>query len=147
MPDLAKLHCMEQEERHALHTGYPPDRLGWSQSALRAANRDLPHLRIYAQAHVGPPNRIAFVVVHGVGEDRDRRRRVRAEARLRQSAGASIRRDFCVTMAWVGGGAVCSDTAGSMRAAVSGRSGNVAQSARTSGTVAAIRNIMECFLG
>ncbi|MBY5971205.1 hypothetical protein KUV28_02545 [Ferrimonas balearica] len=80
MPDLAKLHCMEQDERHALHTGYPPDRLGWSQSTLRAANRDLPHLRIYAQAHVGPPNRIAFVVVHGVGEDRDRRRRVRAEA-------------------------------------------------------------------
>ncbi|MGR3366254.1 MAG: hypothetical protein ACU0CR_00435 [Sagittula sp.] len=44
-----------------------PDRFGRSRTALRAAKGDLPHLRIYPQAHVGPPNRIAFVVVHGVG--------------------------------------------------------------------------------
>lgn len=57
-----------------------PDRFGRPQTALRAANRYLPHLRVYAQAHVGPSHRIAFVVVHGVAENRDRRRRVRAEA-------------------------------------------------------------------
>ncbi|WP_238368629.1 hypothetical protein [Mesobacterium pallidum] len=77
-----------------------PDRFGQSQTALRAANRDLPHLRIYAQAHVGPPNRIAFVVVHGVGEDRDRRRRVRAEAgdllqRLGYTVELEAKRDAC----------------------------------------------------
>ena len=57
-----------------------PDRFGRFQNALRATNCDLQHLRIYAQTNVGPLNRIALVVVHGGGEDRDRRRRVRAEA-------------------------------------------------------------------
>lgn len=57
-----------------------PEHLGWVEVALRAANPDLPHLRISAQSHFGSPNHIAFIVVHGIGEDRERRREVRAEA-------------------------------------------------------------------
>lgn len=47
--------------------------------ALRAANPDLPHLRISAQSHYGPPDRIAFVEVFGLVSDRTRRQ-LRADA-------------------------------------------------------------------
>lgn len=57
-----------------------PEHLGWIEAGLRAANPDLPKLRISAQSHVGPPERIAFVIVHGLSEDRARRRSVRNHA-------------------------------------------------------------------
>lgn len=56
------------------------EHLGWIEVALRATNPDLPNLRITAQSHYGPPNRIAFVVIFGIDGDRDRRRQIRAEA-------------------------------------------------------------------
>ena len=57
-----------------------PEHLGWIEVALRAASPDLPHLRISAQSHYGPPDRIAFVDVLGVEDDRTRRRQIRADA-------------------------------------------------------------------
>ncbi|QYX55537.1 hypothetical protein K1T73_10540 [Roseovarius sp. SCSIO 43702] len=57
-----------------------PKHVGWIETALKAGYADLPSLRIYAQSHFGPPDRIAFVVVLGVDEDRDRRRAIRSDA-------------------------------------------------------------------
>lgn len=57
-----------------------PEHLGWAEQALRAANPDLPHLRILAQSHYGPPDRIAYVEVLGVDSDRTRRHQIRADA-------------------------------------------------------------------
>lgn len=54
--------------------------LGWIEAALRREHPDLPNLRIIGQSHYGPPERFAFVEVHGVSDDRDRRRQIRAEA-------------------------------------------------------------------
>lgn len=56
------------------------EHLGWVEAALRAANPDLPRLALSAQSHYGPPDAMAFVLVYGVDEDRDRRRAIRAEA-------------------------------------------------------------------
>lgn len=57
-----------------------PEHLAWVETALRHSNMDLPHLRIQAQVHFGPPDAVAFVVVFGVSDDRDRRRAIRAHA-------------------------------------------------------------------
>ena len=57
-----------------------PEHLGWIETALRVANPDLPRLRITAQSHFGPHERIAFVAVHGLSKDRDRGARLRLEA-------------------------------------------------------------------
>lgn len=54
--------------------------LGWIETALRRDHPDLPKLRLVAQAHYGPTDRIAFMEVIGVNADRDRRRKIRAEA-------------------------------------------------------------------
>ncbi|MGR3454583.1 hypothetical protein [Pseudooceanicola sp.] len=75
-----------------------PEHLGWIEVALRAGNPDLPHLRIAAQSHYGPPNRIAFVEIFGVDNDRTRRRQLRADAgnilrRLGYSVDLEIGRD------------------------------------------------------
>lgn len=64
---------MHHEDRRLEH-------LGWIEAALRAGNPNLPHLRICAQSHYGPPDRIAFVDVYGVDDDRTRRRQIRADA-------------------------------------------------------------------
>jgi hypothetical protein len=53
------------------------EQLGWTEIALWAMNPDLPHLRIYAWSHYGPPDRIAFVSVYGTGGDRTRRQQIR----------------------------------------------------------------------
>lgn len=57
-----------------------PEHLGWIETALRAANPDLPYLRISAQSHFGPHDRVAFVTVLGLGENRDRCHRLRMQA-------------------------------------------------------------------
>ncbi len=57
-----------------------PEHLGWTEQALRAANPDLPHLRISAQSHYSTLNRLAFVDIYGVDDDRIRRRQLRADA-------------------------------------------------------------------
>ncbi|MFW2545656.1 hypothetical protein ACN2XU_23790 [Primorskyibacter sp. 2E107] len=57
-----------------------PEHLGWIEVAIRAANPDLPKLRISAQSHYGPLDRIALVSVHGTGGGRTRRQKIRAEA-------------------------------------------------------------------
>ncbi|WP_157056532.1 hypothetical protein [Pseudorhodobacter aquimaris] len=41
-----------------------PEHLGWAEQAFRAANPDLPHLRISAHSHNGRPNRLAFVDIY-----------------------------------------------------------------------------------
>lgn len=64
---------MQETDRRREH-------LGWIETALRASHRDVMHLRISAQAHFGPPDHLAFIVVQGVGSDRDQRRKIRAEA-------------------------------------------------------------------
>lgn len=56
------------------------DHLAWVEAALRRKYQDLPCLRIAAQAHYGPPDAIAFVLVYGLDDDRQRRREIRAEA-------------------------------------------------------------------
>lgn len=56
------------------------EHIGWTETALKFGNADLPSLRIYAQSHFGPPDRIAFIVVLGVDEDRGRRRAIRSDA-------------------------------------------------------------------
>lgn len=57
-----------------------PKHIGWIETALKAANADLSSLRIYAQSHFGPPDRVAFIVILGVDEDRERRRAIRSDA-------------------------------------------------------------------
>ncbi len=57
-----------------------PEHLGWVETALRTANPDLPNLRISAQSHYGAPDRIAFVDIRGVDDDRIRRRQIRDDA-------------------------------------------------------------------
>lgn len=64
---------MQETDRRREH-------LGWVETALRASHRDVMHLRISAQAHFGPPDHLAFIVVQGVGSDRDQRRKIRGEA-------------------------------------------------------------------
>ncbi|KKM26186.1 hypothetical protein LCGC14_1587280 [marine sediment metagenome] len=64
---------MHQEDRL-------PEHLGWIEAVLRTGSPDLPRLRICAQSHYGPPDRIAFVDVYGVEDDRNRRRQIRTEA-------------------------------------------------------------------
>jgi hypothetical protein len=54
--------------------------LGWVETALRRENPDLPDLRLAAQSPYGPPDHVAFVVIHGVDEDQKRRRSIRADA-------------------------------------------------------------------
>jgi hypothetical protein len=56
------------------------EHLGWVETALRRNHPDLPRLRLLAQSHYGPTEAVAFVEVHGVDEDRDRRRTLRAQA-------------------------------------------------------------------
>ena len=64
-----------------MHTNdAPAEHLGWIEVALRAANPDLPHLRISAQSHYGHPDHLAFIDVYGVEDDCSRRRQLRAEA-------------------------------------------------------------------
>lgn len=53
--------------------------LGWIETALRAENEELPHLRIVAQSHYGPPDYFAYIEVHGVGGDRERRKDLQAQ--------------------------------------------------------------------
>lgn len=56
------------------------EHLGWVETALRHDHPDLPNLRLVAQSHYGPPDRIASIEVLGVRGDRDLRRKIRAEA-------------------------------------------------------------------
>ena len=64
---------MDQEDNRAEH-------LGWIEVALRCKYVDLPFLRFTAQSLYGLPDRIAFVEVHGIEENRVRRRQIRADA-------------------------------------------------------------------
>jgi hypothetical protein len=56
------------------------EHLGWVETFLRHKHPDLLHLRLSAPSHYGPSEAVAFVEVHGVDEDRDRRRTIRAQA-------------------------------------------------------------------
>ena len=56
------------------------EHLAWVETALRRAHSGLPDLRLAAQSHYGPPDHVAFVVVHGVDADQKRRRQIRADA-------------------------------------------------------------------
>ena len=56
------------------------EHLGWVETALRREHQDLPDLRLAAQSHYGPPDHIAFIVVHGVDADQERRREIRGDA-------------------------------------------------------------------
>ena len=56
------------------------EHLGWVEAALQAAHPDFPRLRIWGQSHYGPRDRIAFILVYGVDDNRARRRRIRADA-------------------------------------------------------------------
>lgn len=64
---------MHQVDNRAEH-------LGWVEVALRCEHPDLPNLRITAQSHFGPPDRMAFIAVFGIDADRARRRQIRADA-------------------------------------------------------------------
>lgn len=64
---------MQQVDRRSEH-------LGWIETALRAWHPDLPNLALSGQAHYGPPDCLAFVVVSGVDADQAQRRQIRAEA-------------------------------------------------------------------
>ena len=64
---------MYQNDKRAEH-------LAWVEAALRCKHPDLLHLRIAAQSHYGPPDRIAFIEVRGIDGDRTRRRQIRAAA-------------------------------------------------------------------
>lgn len=57
-----------------------PEHLGWVEIALQVSNPDLPYLRIWGQSHYGACDRLAFIDVFGVDDDRARRRQVRAGA-------------------------------------------------------------------
>jgi hypothetical protein len=57
-----------------------PRHLGWIETKLRSENPDLATLRLLAQSHYGPLDRVAYIEVHGVCDDRERRRRIRREA-------------------------------------------------------------------
>ncbi|KRS18968.1 hypothetical protein XM52_04650 [Roseovarius indicus] len=52
----------------------------WGVYLGRAANPDLPTVLLSAQSHYAPSDRFAFVEVFGLGEDRTRRQKIRAEA-------------------------------------------------------------------
>lgn len=56
------------------------EHLAWVETALRREHPDLPDLQLAAQSHYGPPDHVAFVVVHGVDADQGRRRQIRADA-------------------------------------------------------------------
>lgn len=56
------------------------EHLAWAETALRREHPDLPDLRLAAQSHYGPPDHVAFVVVHGVEADQERRRKIRGDA-------------------------------------------------------------------
>lgn len=65
--------------------------LGWAEIALRDANPDLPNLRISAQSHYGPPDRLAFMSVSGTNDDRDRRKSIADKAaELLQRLGCAV---------------------------------------------------------
>ena len=75
-----------------------PAHLGWIEVALQVTNQDLPDLRISAQSHYGSYDRLAFIDVIGVDDDRQRRRQIRAEAgdmmgRLGYAVGIECGRD------------------------------------------------------
>src|SRR6056297_4105399 len=78
--DRAKLPCrmrrlynMQMKDRRSEH-------LAWVETALQVSNPDLPYLRIWGQSHYGACDRLAFIDVFGIDDDRARRRQVRAEA-------------------------------------------------------------------
>ena len=56
------------------------EHLAWVETALRREHPDLPNLQLAAQSHYGPPDHVAFVVVHGVDADQGRRRKIRSDA-------------------------------------------------------------------
>lgn len=56
------------------------EHLAWVETALRRDHPDLPYLRLAAQSHYGAPDHVAFVLVHGVDADQNRRRQIRADA-------------------------------------------------------------------
>lgn len=64
------MHLMDNRSAH----------LGWIETALRCKHPDLSELRITAQSHYGPHDRIAFVVIYGIDGDATRRRQIRSEA-------------------------------------------------------------------
>ena len=65
--------------------------LGWSEIVLQDANPDLPNLRISAQSHYGPPDRLAFIFVSGTNGDRARRKRIADKAaQLLQRLGCTV---------------------------------------------------------
>lgn len=65
--------------------------LGWAEVALRIANPDLPTLRLSAQSHYGPPDRLAFISVSGTNGDRCRRKKIADNAaKLLQRLGCTV---------------------------------------------------------
>lgn len=81
MPDGSASHNVHSDTEKTTHgNDNRAAHLESIETALRRDNPDLPNLHLIAQSHYGPPDRIAFVEVHGVSEDRDRRRQIRAEA-------------------------------------------------------------------
>lgn len=64
---------------------------GWAEMALRAANPDLCDLRLSAQAHYGPPDRLAFILVSGTNGDQIRRKSIAADAnKLLEQLGCAV---------------------------------------------------------
>jgi len=57
-----------------------PEYLGMIETVLRAENPDLPNLWLFAQAHFGAEDRMAFIEVFGCDENLHRRRSIRARA-------------------------------------------------------------------
>ena len=65
--------------------------LGWAEVAVRIANPDLPTLRLSAQSHYGPPDRLAFISVSGTNGDRCRRKKIADNAaKLLQRLGCTV---------------------------------------------------------
>lgn len=50
------------------------------ETALQASHRGLTYLRISAHVKFGPPDKLPFIVVEGVSDDHERRRKTRAGA-------------------------------------------------------------------
>lgn len=63
-----------------MRTDLRPQYLGWIETSLRADNPDLRDLYISAQSHYDPDPGLAFIEVHGVRHDPERRRKLRLDA-------------------------------------------------------------------